>query len=92
MEPPRKRDCIALVEEDVNGISRAEDNPLVVGRLVHDISSLRSGLLSGIRGTTGVASLPGHLSPEDILIWQTACSVSNAKMRIDELATVIQVR
>lgn len=62
----------------------------MIGRRVSDQVINRSGLLSGIQNTTGVASLPSHLSPEDVQLWQTACAV-DVDMSMDELIKVVKV-
>lgn len=83
----RKISHVSLTEH----AARENETAVVVGNFVSKNAINRSGLLSGIEHTEGVASLPSHLSPEDVKLWETASLVS-ADFPTAEVVTVLKVR
>lgn len=88
---PRKRKCVTLAQHDVSTDSYEKEGIIVIGSQVSQVAVRRSALLSGMEHTEGLASLPAHLSPEDVNLWNTACTVS-LDLTADELVTVLKVR
>lgn len=66
-------------------------NAVMIGNRMTEAAIKRSEVLSGIEHTEGLASLPAQLSPEDVRLWQTACSV-DFEVSLDEIVTVLKVR
>lgn len=90
--PANKKLCVALAQNADAAISNAEANPIVIGTRISDRIAKRSGLLSGIGSTSGLASLPPHISPEDVKLWEAACSCGDTtSIPTGELVTLVQV-
>lgn len=85
----RKRSYVALAENLEN--TQEEESLVVIGNCVSANAIRRSGLLSGIESTEGIASLPSQLSPEDVKLWETSYLV-DIELPLDELVTVLKVR
>lgn len=64
---------------------------VLIGSSLTDNAIRRSGLLSGIEATDGLATVPGHISPQEIQPWRSACSV-DFDYHLDELVAVVKVR
>ena len=90
--PARKKTCVALARNAEAAPSTTEDHAIVVGDCISAEAVKRSGLLSGIGSTSGLASLPSHISPADVKLWETACCCGYAEdIPTDELTTLVQV-
>ena len=91
--PPRKSQrlegVVALTEYSRDVADK--DTCVLVGDRLRLQASVRSDLLSGIRNTSGVASLPGNISAVDIQLWQAACLVS-CQPSTTECVTILKVR
>lgn len=85
----RKRSHVALTEGDSS--TAIHEHAIVVGSCVTAKAVTRSGLLSGIKTTEGLASLPGKITPQDVSLWETACLV-DIDFHPDELVAVLKVR
>lgn len=66
------------------------DTPVVFGNHVRQEAARRSGVLSGVGNTHGLAELPGQLSPDDIRLWEAACLV-DCEPSTSELVTILKV-
>lgn len=85
-----KRDRCSNVTLLDNGIaSDSFTSSVILGSRVRLGAARRSGLLSAIGHTEGVADLPDGLSVEDIRLWETA-SVVRCTPSIDELVRILQ--
>lgn len=86
-----KRGYVTLAQSnDKPSTSNDDDDAVVVGVRVSRKVVRRSGLLAGIKDTEGLASLPAGLCPQDVKLWETACTF-NIETRVDELVTILQV-
>eukprot|EP00892_Ulva_mutabilis_P005623 jgi/Ulvmu1/3432/UM016_0051.1 len=82
-----RRGCVALAESsELSGV----DQHVIVGDCIRGDAAERSGLLSGIVNTDGLASLPAAIRPEDVQLWQAAC-VLVGEPSTEELITIIRV-
>lgn len=84
-----KRAYAALMES--TGSHMEQEIPVVIGRCVSENAISRSGLLSGIGDTEGLASLPSQLSSDEVKLWETAY-VIDVDLSPHDLATVLKVR
>lgn len=83
-----KETLVTLTEE----MPEVDDSTsVVIGNLVRSDVACRSDVLSGVRNTNGLAGLPGHLRPEDVHLWQTACLV-DCEPSTAQLITILKVR
>lgn len=86
---PQKCENVTLIDKGIACGTVASS--VILGSRVRLGAARRSGLLSAIGDTHGVAELPDGLSAEDVRLWQTASVVSCAPSTV-ELVKVIQVQ
>lgn len=85
----QKRAYITLVHEDA--ATNEQQNEVVIGDFVSETVVSRSALLSGMANTSGHASFPSGLKPEEVRLWEAACSIEY-ELPLDKLITVLKVR
>lgn len=88
---PLKRSYVTLAQNADSLSHHEQSEAVVIGNRVSEKAVRRSGLLSGLAETEGLASLPARLSSDDIQLWEAAY-VMNVDMSSEDLAAVLHVR
>lgn len=85
----KKRTYVSISEFQNDDKERKK--AILVGPRLSDNAIRRSGLLTDMQGTEGLATLPANISDDEIRVWVTVCSL-DVPLSTDDLVSVLKVR